>query len=75
MSFVKPEHTSYAYDATKGPGPAGMIVIKLVCYVILSVKAETMNRVELVARPFPLFPVRTLPLTPPDSGDVTMFQS
>ncbi|XP_067951473.1 ciliary microtubule associated protein 1A-like [Watersipora subatra] len=22
MSFVKPEHTSYSYDATKGPGPA-----------------------------------------------------
>jgi len=23
MSFIKPEHTSYSYDATKGPGPAG----------------------------------------------------
>ncbi|KAF6024098.1 ODF3L2 [Bugula neritina] len=22
MSFVKPAHTSYSYDATKGPGPA-----------------------------------------------------
>jgi len=24
MSFVKPAHTSYSYDATKGPGPAGI---------------------------------------------------
>jgi len=35
MSFVKPAHTSYSYDATKGPGPAGITFILTSVYFLI----------------------------------------